>query len=147
MAINGRRVILGGLLAGLVNWMGTTANAGAEASLFPADFDASLEDWQLLPFLALYTLIAFVGGVVIVWLYAAVFSPRLGRGLRTAVVLGVAVWLPFNLLPAVSVGLGWISPANIISARMLVFSAVWQLFQVPIASAAGAWLYERDRAA
>ena len=137
------------LLAGLVSWMGLAANAGAEALLFPVDFDLSLGegDRQLLPFLALYGLIAFVGGVLIVWLYAAVFSPRFGRGLRTVVVLGVAVWLPFNLLPAISVGLGWIVPANPISARLLVFSAVWQLFQAPIALAAGAWLYEKNRLA
>ena len=148
MAVNGRRVILGGLLSGLVGWIGLAANTGAEALLFPSDFDVSLGegDRQLLRALALYTLVAFVGGILMVWLYA-VFSPRFGRGLRTVVVLGVAGWLPFNLLPAVSVGLGWIVPANPISARMLVFSAVWQLFQVPIALAAGAWLYEKNRLA
>ena len=143
MAINGRRVILGGLLAGFVNWMGAAANAGAEALLFPVDFDASLEDWQLLPLLALYALSSLVTGLLMVWLYS-LLSRRLGRGPRIAVFVGVAVWLLFGLLTAVSAGLG-MGPS--IPARMLVFSGVWQLFQVPIASAAGAWLYDRERAA
>ena len=145
MAINGRRVILGGLLAGLVNWMGLAADAGVEALLFPADVDLSLGDgqMQMLPLVALNGLVSVVVGLLMVWLYS-LFSPRFGRGLRTAVLVGVAVWLLFNFLPAVFVGL---SDRWAISARLLVFSAVWQLFQVPIALAAGAWLYEKGRAA
>ena len=149
MAINGRRVILGGLLAGVVSLIGTAADGGVEALLFPVDFQVSLGggDTQMLGAMALYGPVAFVGGLLSIWLYAAVLSPRFGRGFRTAVVLGVVVWFPFNLLPAVAVGLGWVEPPYVISTRMLVFSAIWQLFQVPISVIAGVWLYEKGRLA
>ena len=90
MAINGRRVILGGLLAGLVNWMGYVASFRMEVLLFPADAELALGDWELLPLLALYALSSLVRGLFMVWLYS-LFSRRIGRGLRTAVVVGVAM--------------------------------------------------------
>ena len=144
MAINGRPVILGGLLAGLVHWVGLAANGGVEALLFPVDFDLSLGDGQLqlLPVVALYGLSSAVTGLLMVWLYS-LLAPRFGRGPRTAVVVGLSAWL-LGLLPAVSAGL---SDTSALSARLLVFSAVWQLLQLPIASTAGAWLYEKNRAA
>ena len=90
--INTGRVILGGLVAGLliniseivlnVVVMGDEMAAWVKSMNLPPMSNASM---------AIYTVLGFVLGIVMMWLYAAI-RPRYGAGPKTALCAGSAVW-------------------------------------------------------
>ena len=90
--INVRRVLLGGVLAGLVLNIGEfvlnhvviaqlSSSAGAETGV--AEFSAG----QVVS----GVIIMFVFGIALIWIYAAI-RPRFGPGSKTAAIAGVTVW-------------------------------------------------------
>ncbi len=81
--------------------------------------------------LALY-LLAFV----CVWVYV-VARRLLGPGPRTALCAGVAVWTVSHLFTAIYIQEG----VAILPTRLVWLPAAWTLFEVPLATLAGAWLY------
>lgn len=77
-------------------------------------------------------------GIVMVWLYAAV-RPRLGAGPKTAVIVGLVIWLMawvFVLLP--------MSVTGMLPGRLALIACIWGLVEVPLASVAGAWVYREE---
>ena len=100
--INWRRVLAGGLVAGVVLglvWLPVLA-------ILRTDFRAALQSLGLsidpISRLGLYGVIAFpAAGIVAVWMYAAI-RPRYGPGPRTAVLAALAVWFI-----ALLVDVGW----------------------------------------
>ena len=138
--INWNRVILGGLVAGVVinvpelvlhglilggKWkalmgdLGRTLDTSAAASL-------------------LIIALNLLDGIVAVWLYAAL-RPRYGPGVRTAIAAGFAVWL-----------VGWLVPT--LAAIPLNIFPFWVFFVVPgagllelcLGTALGARLYRES---
>ena len=135
--INTGRVVLGGLLAGVIinlsqvvanlwvfagQFEEVTANLGVEP---PAGVD-----------IPIYIVSGFVIGIAAVWLYAAI-RPRFGPGMQTALIAGAAMWLLARAWPAVDFTVFLNLPMG-----LFVMSLVWTLVEVLLATVAGAWLYQ-----
>jgi len=135
--INLGRVIAGGLLAGLViNISETILNVVVVA----ADMEAALKARNLPPVgmspIIGFVVFAFLLGIATIWLYAAM-RPRLGAGVKTAVIAGVVVWL---LAYAYS-GFGMLF-MGFFPTGLMVFTLVWGLVEVVAGAVAGAWVYK-----
>ena len=137
--VNVVRVVLGGLLAGLV------INAG---EFVLNDVVLADEMHTTLARLGLaepggaaifsFVVLGFTLGLMTVWLYAAI-RPRYGAGPKTSVTAGVVAWYLACVYPTMfMVVLGMLSR----SAALTVL--VWELVEVPLAAAAGAWLYQEE---
>jgi hypothetical protein len=133
--INVGRVVLGGILAGILINVSEYLRYDV---VMRGEFEAGLRSLgKDLPrggaVTAVWTLWGFALGIAAVWLYAAI-RPRYGAGAATAVRAGVAVWFFTSLLAIVAMkamGLFQISPVAI----------VWTLVESVAATLAGAWLY------
>src|SRR5687767_14383957 len=136
--MNYGRVILGGLVAGLI------MNAG-EFLLNAVILHNAMVEWAKahnLPedpgpsFLVAAVGLTFVLGIVMVWLYALI-RPRLGPGPKTAIVAALIMWFGICLYCGIIYGLALEQPAN-----MMAIGIVWCLGEYVIAAIAGAWLYK-----
>ena len=135
--INFNRVLLGGLLAGLILNIGDAIlnqpvlgeqwKAAMESSGMTTP-DASAITW--------FIIMDFIVGVAMVWLYAAI-RPRFGAGARTAVVTGLTVWFFAWLWNN-----GALMAMETFPTKLLMTIVIWGFFQFPIAAIAGAWLYK-----
>src|SRR5262245_38070910 len=91
--INLGRVVLGGLLAGLVLNIGESLlNAVVLASDMEAVTTARNVPQVGGSAIAGFVLMCFALGIGLVWLYAAI-RPRYGAGVKTALIAGIVVWL------------------------------------------------------
>lgn len=135
--INGRRVLLGGLLAGLVsNVSGITL----------AHFVLREDLMALMRAAGISSFPAHVGvqhittrlaiGIAVVWLYAAI-RPRFGPGPKTAVYAGLIGWFFAQPISALA-----LSTWGIIPTRVLVVATLWGLFEMTLVALAGAWVYK-----
>ena len=140
--INITRVLLGGLLAGLVicfgefilGWVilgGQWAEVLAEAGM--GEFGGGQE--------ASFLMVAILYGIALIWIYAAI-RPRFGPGPKTAVVAGLTLWVVAWLLVC-----AYVIVIGVFPAGLLIAAIVWGLFELPIAAIAGAWLYQESDAA
>jgi len=135
--INFSRVILGGLLAGLlINISEFILNAvvyaeemnAAMAALNKPPIDDSMVIW--------FVLLGFGIGFMTVWLYAAM-RPRFGAGVGTAVCASLTVWGLAYLYPNL-----FIMIMNLFPRQMMAVATVWGLGELVIAGVAGAWVYK-----
>lgn len=135
--INVGRVILGGLLAGLVINIGEFVLNGV---ILKKDFDAAMQKLNLPPVddkaVAIFVVGGFLLGIFTVWIYAAI-RPRYGAGAKTAVCAGLFAWLLAYFYQALGM---W--PLGIIEHRLLLIGTAWGLVEVPLAAVVGAWLYK-----
>jgi hypothetical protein len=134
--INLGRVVLGGLLAGLViNIFETLLNVvvfgQAMADLLKARNLPELGGSAIGGFI----FFAFVLGIVTIFLYAAI-RPRFGAGPGTAVIAGLFVWYFAYFYKASATALMGFYPINVAAT-----GAVWGLVEIVLASVAGAWIY------
>ncbi len=135
--INRGRVVVGGLLAGLVLnlldflvngvWLSNDWNAAMQA-LGKGQMDAALIKW--------FVIYDFLVGIFMVWLYAAI-RPRYGAGAKTAVYAGVATWLLIAFFHAIAE-----APMGIFPHRLYVVTTLAALVCVPLAAVVGAWQYK-----
>jgi hypothetical protein len=134
--INVARVVLGGLLAGLIVNIGETVlNVVVLASQMEAVTQARNVPPVGGPAIAGFVIMCFALGIGIVWLYAAI-RPRFGPGVGTAVIAGITVWLLSFGWAVVSDTLMQFIPTDVMGIAL-----VWSFFEVMIASIAGAWVY------
>ena len=135
--INVGRVIVGGLLAGVVMNIGEFILnepilgdqwTAAMAALNKPPISGSMIVWFILQ--------TFVIGIGLTWLYAAM-RPRFGAGPKTAVWAGLAVWF-FAIL----CGFGSTAILGLFPGKLVGIVLVWDLIEVPLATLAGAWLYK-----
>ena len=134
--INMVRVILGGLMAGvLINIgefilnmpiLGQRWNEAMQALNRP-----SMDSQSPAPFI----LLCLVLGILLVWVYAAI-RPRYGAGPRTAISAGLMVWLLASLFPTAGM-----LPYDLFPRSLLAYGVAWQLFELPLAALVGAWIY------
>jgi len=139
---NRLRVVLGGLLAGVVinlveyitngmvlrdSWAQTMQALGK-----PAEISASA--------IVTFNIWGFLLGIAAVWIYAAI-RPRYGAGPATAVRAGLAAW-------ALAVFLSNLSTyaLGLFPVWLLVVTAVVALIEVVVATLAGAWVYSEKEA-
>lgn len=134
--INVQRVIMGGLVAGVVLnvfdfiWYGM---------VFKTDYDNAMRALNRPPvsnnMIAWFVALDFLFGIFLIWLYAAI-RPRFGPGPKTAAIAGVAYWVLFGLLHALSEGPMGLFPQNLYISGTAAF-----LVAVVLASLAGAKVY------
>ena len=134
--INMQKVLVGGLIAGLVLNVVDGALYGyflknQMAAAMTALGKPAMTSSQILWFVVL----DFVAGIFLVWLYAAV-RPRFGPGPGTAVKAGLAVWFLAGLLNALFM---W--PMNIMPHNLTIITTLVMLVEFPLAAVVGAKLY------
>jgi hypothetical protein len=141
MKINWNRVILGGLLAGLViniceyvenglilgdQW--TRAIVRLQRPAMGADSTAAFLLW------------GFLVGIYALWLYA-VLRPRLGPGPKTAAFAGIAVWVLASLLGSIPPVAMHLFPYHLSGIGIVV-----SLVENVVGTILGAWLYKEPAA-
>ncbi len=136
--INLGRVLLGGLLAGVIL---SVLEYVLNEPILGDRWVAAMESLNMAAPEGAGTMIAYVAwnfvlGIALVWLYAAV-RPRFGPGPKTAVITGLAAWFLLWLL-----GFGGTIIAGMFPTNLVVIVLIWEFFEVPIATVAGAWLYQ-----
>lgn len=137
MGINYGRVLLGGLLTGLILNIGEyTLNEqvlGAQMKTFFLKHGFAVPGNNFIP---IAVGITFVLGIVIVWTYALI-RPRLSPGPKAAIVAAVIAWFGIYLYSGIINGILFGIPLNTI---LLVL--VWGLVEYILAALAGAWVYK-----
>ena len=137
--INMGRVILGGLLAGLVINVGEFVLNGF---ILNKEWEEAMRSLNRQPIggqaVAVFLTLGFLGGILMIWIYAAI-RPRFGPGPKTALCAGLVVWTYVSLFAT----LGQL-PTGVFPAKLLLISTAWQLVETPIAAIAGAWLYKEE---
>lgn len=137
--MNGRRILAGGLVAGVIL---TTLEVAAEVA-FGLDWAGWLAGLGVAaPGAAAeaYVLVGGLGlGVLAVALYAAV-RPRFGAGPRTAVLVGLFMWALNCLFPTAALAAFGLLPMNELFWVPVLFPVV----QFPLATLAGAWIYRES---
>jgi len=137
MSVNTVRVVLGGLLAGLVMNIG-------EIIFNDMILGAQMKSWLAAhnfaepggTFVALTVGLTFVMGIVIVLTYALI-RPRLGPGVKTAIVAGLIAWFACCVYVGIINGVLFGLSANVIGLAI-----VWGLIEYTLAAIVGAWAYK-----
>jgi hypothetical protein len=137
--INVGRVILGGIVAGLVIDAGEFVLNGL---ILEKDWNAAMQSLGKPPVggqaVAIFMALGFLVGITMIWIYAAI-RPRLGPGPKTAICAGLIVWTLTTLYGV----LGQL-PTGIFPNKLLLAGLVWGLFELPLAALAGAALYKEE---
>src|SRR5215472_11968660 len=137
------RVLLGGLLAGLViNVVEFVTNGVVLRDAWGSSMQALGKPVQLSAgAIVVFNIWGFLLGIAAVWLYAAI-RPRYDAGPKTAIRAGVFMW-------AVAVFLANLSnyPLGLFPTRLLVISSIVALLEIVLATLVGAWLYKEEAAA
>jgi hypothetical protein len=84
-----------------------------------------------------FDVLGIVGGIVAVWLYAAI-RPRFGAGLATAIRAGVVVWFLGTLLPNAT----FMYVGGLFSKHLALYTTLGGLVEVVVGTIAGAALYK-----
>ena len=130
------RVVLGGLLAGLIMNIGEfLLNTKVLGPQMMAFFTSHGFKDPGSNFIICAVILTFILGIVAVWLYALI-RPRLGPGVKTAIVAAFILWFGIYLYSGIIGMLLFGTTMN-----MLVIACVWGLVEYIIATIAGAWAY------
>jgi len=137
MKINIGRVLLGGLVAGVI------LNIG-EIVLNDIVLKKQMEDWLVSrnvraaggTFVAVAVGLTFLLGIALVWLYAMI-RPRFGPGPKTAVVSALVAWFMICVYAGIIYGLIFEAPLN-----LLIIGFGWGLVEYIVGALGGAWLYK-----
>jgi hypothetical protein len=137
--INVARMLLGGLLAGLVisfgeYILGWLILGGQWAEVLAEAGTGKLGGGQT----ASFAVVGLLYGIALIWIYAAI-RPRFGPGPKTAVVAGLTMWVVAWLLVSAYVIVIGMYPTG-----LLIAATLWGLFELPVAAVAGAWLYQEN---
>lgn len=145
MAMNIKKVVIGGIVAGVVmnvidfvvNSYILGARMTAEADAFKPGMAAQMMSGSTM---VSYIIMDFVLGIALVWTYAAI-RPRFGPGLRTATFTAILFWLlaliflsGYRHMGMMSSGLWW---SFAVAGLVNFFLSAW----------AGAKVYTEDGAA
>jgi hypothetical protein len=135
--INVGRVLLGGLVAGLVLNIGEfVLNEKVLGAQMKSFFSSHLFKDPGGNFIAAAVGMTFVLGIVVVWLYALI-RPRCGAGPKTAIVAALIAWFGVYLYSGIINGLLFGIPLN----TMLIVM-VWGLVEYILGAVVGAALYK-----
>ena len=134
--INVGRVVLGGLLAGLVLNIGEYLLNAKVLEAQMKTFMTQHNFTEPTNFIAIAVCLTFVLGIVIVWGYACI-RPRCGAGVKTAIIAGIFAWFAVYIYCGIINGVLFGMPMN-----LMIMVSVWGLVEYAIAAVAGAWLYK-----
>jgi hypothetical protein len=135
VAMNYRRMLLGGLLAGvlicaselLLNGVVLADQMAAEMARTGLQYAS----WAM----AAYVVMAFAYGQFLAWFYAAI-RPRFGQGPRTAVIAAAGLWLMAYLLPSIGYLAMGAGPAGAFAIGL-----VWGAAELVLAALLAAYCY------
>ena len=134
------RVILGGIVAGIV---GDLLDYPVDGIWLAKMWNRQLGNWGLGPFsgsqFGWFMAFGIIIGLVSIWIYAAV-RPRLGPGVKTAIYVGVAVWILAFLLP--NFALMWVT--HFFNGHLTAYTTLGALVETVVGTIAGAALYKED---
>jgi hypothetical protein len=138
MAMNTGKVIVGGLVAGLVFNIGDFVINGfilaeeqtALLQRLGLEVPAPTNVAAMLP----WVVIDFLFGILVVWTYAAI-RPRFGPGVSTAIIAGLIPYLGATLVLAGFTSMG------MFTTSLFIKGSVASLVNTAIGSVAGAWVY------
>ena len=134
------RVILGGLVAGLIiNIFEYVLNGVVFAAQWDG-FEKMLNRQMRTGAIPFFVVSAFVTGIGVVWLYAAA-RPRLGPGPKTAALTGIAYWFFAYALPEANSVF-----ANVVPGHLTLIVCLILLVGVILASICGAAVYKEPAA-
>jgi hypothetical protein len=139
--INIGRVLLGGLIAGVVLNIGEfLLNSVVLGDDMSADFARLGLPQPGGDFIAKAVVATFVLGVVITFLYAAIRT-QFGQGVKTAIYAGLIAWFFVNVYTGVIYG-----SLGLFSMKPLMIGGVWGLVEYSLGAIAGAWIYKETEA-
>lgn len=135
--INWSRVVLCGLLAGVVLNVFDSLLYGV---VLKGDMESALRTLGKSPpsntMIGWFVALDFLFGIFFIWFYAAI-RPRFTPGPKTAVIAGLALWVLFGLLHALSE-----APMGLLPQRLYVIGVLVALVQYPLAVVIGAKWYQ-----
>ena len=134
--INMARVIIGGLVAGLVINIGEFLLNGMVLADQMKTFMTQHNFTEPKNFIAIAVALTFVLGIVIVLGYACI-RPRLGPGVKTAIIAGLFAWFGIYFYSGLINGVLFGIPMN-----TMIMVIVWGLVEFCLGAIAGAWLYK-----
>lgn len=136
-SINTGRVLIGGIVAGLVINVGEFV---LNMLILGDEMTASMAKLNLPPVggqaIGIFVALAFALGIAMIWLYAAI-RPRYSPGPKTALCAGSAVWFFAYVYPSIGSAVMGFFPV-----RLIAIGVAWGLAEVLIAAAAGAYFYK-----
>ena len=135
--MNYARIVLGGLVAGLVLNVGEFI---LNEVILKEQMAEMFRRFNIPPpsgsFIAIAVILTFALGILLVWLYAMI-RPRYGPGPKTAICAALVLWFVvcvyMNILYGVLFGM---------SATLILLGMVWCLVEYCLAALAGAWVYK-----
>jgi hypothetical protein len=135
--INIGRVILGGLIAGIVaDVLGFLVDGVLLGAMWNDRMQklnhSALSSTQLIAL----NLLGLACGFALIWIYAAI-RPRFGAGVKTAVYAGLAVWVVGVLIP----NLSFMCAMGLFGRRLAAYTTLGSLVEIVVAAIAGAALY------
>jgi hypothetical protein len=139
--INTGKVFVGGLVSGIVLWLGDMA---ANNLLLKSDWEAFLKRMNV-DMAAMETPGALAGwiasdvafGVLMVWVYAAI-RPRFGPGPKTALVAGMVMFVTMTIMMYGFMSMGVFSESYFIKTSLMY------LVIMAVSAMAGAYFYKED---
>ncbi len=135
--INFGRVLLGGIVAGIILSVGEfVLNEKVLGAQMKAFFTAHLFKEPAGIFLPVAIGLTIVLGIVIVLGYAAI-RPRFGAGPKTAIIAALFAWFGCYVYCGIINAILFGIPTNI-----MLIVLVWGLVEYIIAALVGAWLYK-----
>jgi hypothetical protein len=139
--INWGRVMAGGLAAGVVlnlgEWLLHEVILRERMEAAAAAMGMETPSGSVI---GIFVAMTFALGILLVWLYAAI-RPRYGPGPKAAILAGLFGWTLLYLFWYVY-NIAW----EIFPQDMVGMSTIWGLFELPIATMVGAWLYREGAA-
>jgi hypothetical protein len=141
--INFGRVLMGGLVAGLIINIAEVTSANVFADWYAEVFESlNLPEMTGGDTTAL-VIGGFVIGIILTWTYAGI-RPRFGPGPKTALLAGLVIWLMgWVWQMVVDVATGFYAPG----LWMWIVGLLWTFVEVELAALAGASLYKEGTAA
>ncbi|SRR5579884_996515 len=137
--MNWGRVLLGGVLAGIVLILAT---ASAALVMGPQELRAALQGFRpptsgsAAPLFFFIFVFLFLG-ILMTWWYAAI-RPRFGPGPKTAAIAGLAVWLIAVVQPLK--GVATYEPTSNLPSGPIV--PIVSLLMIVASTEVGAWVYK-----
>lgn len=135
--MNKRRLILCGLLAGVILNLGDTYLNGP---MLADQWSEAMQALNLEPIGAMAVIIFFIMnfflGIGLIWLYL-IFSVKYGRGYRSVLYAAITIWVLVWFWPYIA---NW--ALRIYPVSIVITSIVWGFFEVALAAITGSFIYD-----
>ncbi len=137
--INVGRLVLGGVVAGIVIWI----IEGMASVMYMDEMQAAMESHGLSMDMTagvflMTVVVSLLAGLVLVFFYAAA-RPRFGPGPKTAVIVAVALWVGGYFLSLMGYHMLGLFPDRMLMTWGVIGFVEWNL-----AALAGAWIYREE---